>query len=311
MLASIIKVNGYNPFKTLMLREYWENRRAIFTTPLVITALSMVLIIVSMGVFGRAIHIDGESYTLGEVIANMSSHEAQELSDHINHLLLASSAPIMIGVWFCMVFTALGSLYDEKKDSSILFWKSMPVSDLQTILSKMLTVTVVIPVIAIGFTFIFQIFLLIVGSFYTIGTEYSAWSLLWSSTNLPALVLNEVVYMAMYSLWALPIFAWFMLASVIAKRTPLLVATIPVALIALFEGLFFHSEHLVRFIGLRLSGAHILGTENGFGQNFTQFSPRTSLDIIQSATQPAFWIGLGIAAGLLYATILLRKRNTL
>ncbi len=311
MLASIVKVNGYNPFKTLMLREYWENRRAIFTTPLVITAASMVLIIISMGVLGRAIHIDGESFTLSEVIANMSAHEAQELSDHINHLLLASVAPIMIGVWFCMVFTTLGSLYDERKDNSILFWKSMPISDVQTILSKILTVTVVIPMVAIGFSFIFQIFLLIVGSFHTIGTEYSAWDLLWSSTNLPALVLNEIVYMIMFSLWALPVFAWLMLSSVIAKRTPLLVATIPVALLALFEGLFFHSEYLVRFVGMRLTGAHILESNKGFSQNFIDFSPRTTLDIIQSATQPAFWVGLGIAAALLCVTVMLRKRNSM
>ena len=311
MIASIIKVKGYNPFKTLMLREYWENRRAIFTTPLVITAVTMALVIISMGIFGRAIHINGDAYTLGEVIADMSSREASKLSEHINHLLLFSSVPVMIGVWFCMVFTALGSLYDERKDNSILFWKSMPVSDVQTILSKLLTVTMVIPVVAIGFTLIFQIFLLIVGSFYTIGTEYSAWALLWSSSNLPALVFNEVIYMTMYSLWALPIFAWLMLASVIAKRTPLLVATIPVALLALFEGLFFHSEYLVRFIGMRISGAHIMDTEKGFAQNFSNMNPLSTLDIVQSASQPAFWTGLGIAAGLLYVTVLLRKRNSL
>ncbi|VAX04103.1 hypothetical protein MNBD_ALPHA03-619, partial [hydrothermal vent metagenome] len=159
MIDSIIKINGYNPFKALMLREYWENRRAIFTTPLVITAISMILIIIAMGLFGRAIHIDGDSYTLNEVLTRMSAQKAQDLSAHINQILLASSTPIMIGAWFCMVFTALGSLYDERKDSSILFWKSMPTSDLNTVIAKLLTVTLVIPFVAIGFSFIFQIFL--------------------------------------------------------------------------------------------------------------------------------------------------------
>ncbi len=311
MLASIIKINGYNPFKALMLREYWENRRAIFTTPLVITAISMVLIIISMGIFGRAIHIDGTAFTLREVLSNISAHEAQELSNRINHLLLASATPVMIGVWFCMIFTALGSLYDERKDNSILFWKSMPVSDTQTVLSKLLTVTIVIPIVAIAFALVFQIFLLIVGSFATIGTDFSAWDLLWASTNLPGLVLNEVVYMIMFSLWALPVFAWFMLASVIAKRTPLLVATIPVALVALFEALFFRSDYLIRFIGLRMTGANILGEGHGFGDNIVNLSPRTSLELIQSAAQPEFWLGLAIASGLLYGAILLRKRNSL
>ncbi len=311
MLASIIKINGYNPFKALMLREYWENRRAIFTTPLVITGISMVLIIISMGFLGRAINIDGQSYTLNEMIANMSAQKAQDISAHINHILMVSTLPIMIGAWFCMVFTALGALYDERKDNSILFWKSMPVSDLQTVLAKLLNVMLVIPFVAIGFTIIFQVFLLTVGSFATLGTEYSAWDLLWSSTNFPLMVFSEMTYMIMYGLWALPIFAWFMFVSVIAKRTPLLLAAIPVALIILFETLFFHSEYLARFIGMRLTGAHIFGSDGGFGLNFTSLGVQTPLDIIQSAAQPGFWVGLGIAAALLYATILLRKRNSL
>ena len=309
MLASILKVNGYSPFKALILREYWENRRAIFTTPLVITGICIVLVIISMGVLGRAIHVDGEAFTLSEMIAKMSAHEAQELKAQVNHMLMASTTPIMIGVWFCMVFTALGSLYDERKDSSILFWKSMPVSDFQTILSKMVTITVVIPMVAVVFSLIFQLFLLIVGSLATIGTDYSAWDLLWSSINLPMLVISEVVYLLMFSLWALPVLAWFMLASVIAKRTPLLVATIPVALLALFEGLLFHSDYLIKFIGMRISGSYIMGPDAE--ALFQDFSPRTSLEILQTATQPGFWIGLAIASGLLYITILLRKRSSL
>ncbi|NOZ42231.1 MAG: hypothetical protein GXP02_03560 [Alphaproteobacteria bacterium] len=309
MSAPLLRINGYHPFKALMFREYWENRRAVLTTPLVITALSMVVIIISMGIFGRSIHINGETFTLQQVIANMSMQDAQSLKDNVNHLLLASSAPIMIGVWFSMIFTALGSLYDERKDNSILFWKSMPVSDSQTILSKLLTVTLVIPLVAIGFTFIFQIFLLIVGTFATIGTDYSAWDLLWSSTNLPAMLLREVVYVIMYSLWALPVLAWLMLASVVAKRSPLLLAGIPVVLFALFEALFFHTRYLIDFIGKHLSGGRIQGM--GMGGDFNHFSPRGPLEILQSATQPAFWLGLAVAVILLYITVQLRKRSSL
>ncbi|MCF8474855.1 MAG: hypothetical protein K9G26_09170 [Emcibacter sp.] len=309
MLASLIKTTGYNPFKTLMLREYWENRRAIFTTPLVITAISMTLIIISMGIFGRSIHIDGESFTLNEFIANTSEQEAQDVKNHINYLLLGSSAPIMIGVWFCMIFTALSSLYDERKDNSILFWKSMPVSDTQTILSKLLTITLVIPLVAIAFAFIFQIFLLIVGSFATIGTEHSAWDLLWSSANLPVLILNEVVFMIMYGLWALPIFAWLMLVSVFAKRSPLVLATVPIVLIALFERIFFRSEYLLNFIDTHLSPAQMLN--HVMNSNTNSINTLSSLNIIKSAADHNFWIGLSVAAAMLYATILIRRRNSL
>ncbi len=309
MLASIVKVNGYSPFKTLMLREYWENRRAIFTTPLVITGIVMVFVILMMGVLGQSIHINDEAFTIREFLANMSESDARELRDHMNHLMFAATIPVLIGAWFCMVFTALGALYDERKDNSILFWKSMPVSDLQTVLSKLLTVMLVIPLVALGFTFIFQLFLLIVGSLATIGTEYSAWDLLWSATNFPALILTEISAVIMYSLWALPIFAWFMLASVLAKRTPLLLATIPVALAAVLEELFFNTNHILMFIAKRLS---VNGdSEARFGNDIDELSTRTALEVFQSLGNPELWLGLGITAGLLYLTILLRKRKTL
>ena len=185
----------------------------------------------------------------------------------------------------------------------------MPVSDLQTILAKLLTVTLVIPFVAIGFIFIFQIFVLIVGSFATIGTSYSAWDLLWSNSNLLTLVLNEFTIVVMYSLWALPIFAWFMLASVLAKRTPLLLATIPIALGTLFESLFFDTHYLIDFVGSRLSiGSN---SEVYTRDTFRHFDLGTSMDVLSTAMEPGFWLGLAIAAGLLYATILLRKRSSL
>ncbi|VAX07081.1 hypothetical protein MNBD_ALPHA03-1784 [hydrothermal vent metagenome] len=109
----------------------------------------------------------------------------------------------------------------------------------------------------------------------------------------------------------MPILAWFMLVSVVAKRTPLLLATIPVALIFLFEGLFFKSDYIISFVGRRLTGSHILDLENGFGQNLSNLTSHTTLEMVQSAAKPEFWLGLGIAAGLFYATILLRKRNSL
>jgi len=288
MLASLIKVNGYS-----------------------LMGISMLLVIVSMGLFGNAIHINNGSFTLREVINNMSRYEAREFGEHMNRLLLASTAPIMVGVWFGMIFTALGSLYDERKDSSILFWKSMPVSDTQTVMSKLLTVTVVIPLVAIGFALVFQIFLLIVGSLATFGTDHSAWNILWASSNLPMLLLNEIIYMLMYSLWALPIFAWFMLASVLAKRTPLLLAIVPVALIALFESLLFNTQYLIRFIGMHMTGAHLVDNNESLGRNLLQINSGTSLEIIGSAAEPAFWTGLGIAAAMLSLTIYLRRRGSL
>lgn len=308
MISDLIKVNGHNPVKTLLLREYWENRRSILITPIVIATFMAVMLLGTL-IFQGSIHMNGMVLTLSDVMDNFSDHDAEKLEEHIHLLLLASAIPIWIGTWFCMVFTALSSLYDERKDSSILFWKSMPISDTQTVLSKLLTVTIIAPLVSVVIALVYQIFILIVGSLMILGTDFNPLTLLWGPANLPLLLVNEIVTFTMYGLWALPIFAWFMLASVIAKRTPLLVATIPLVLTIVFEKIFMGTRYIATFIRDHLGLEQVLG--NQFNDRFDDIPSLDTLAMLKSGAEPELWFGLALAAALLYGTILLRKRSNL
>lgn len=308
MISDLIKVNGYNPVKTLLLREYWENRRSILITPIVVATFMAVMLLGTL-IFQGNIHMNGMVLTLSDVMDNFSDHDAEKVQNHIHMLLMVFVVPIGIVMWFAMIFTTLSSLYDERKDNSILFWKSMPISDTQTIVSKLLTVTVTIPIVAILVALALQIFILIVASIMALYTDYNIWSLLWAPANLPLLLVNEVILLAMYGLWALPVFAWFMLASVISKRTPLLVAIIPMVLASLFERVFIGTHFIGSFFNNHLGIEHLL--KKSFNDNFDDIPSLDTLAMLKSAADPQLWFGLAIAAALLYGTILLRRRSNL
>jgi len=308
MMSDLIKVNGYNPFKTLLLREYWENRRAILITPLVIAGLMIFLLLVTL-TFKGTIHMNGAVLTLSDLMDDFSDHDAEQMREGIHLFMMVSATPIWIGVWFCMVFTALSSLYDERKDNSILFWKSMPISDTQTILSKLITIMLITPLVALIVASAFQIFLLIIGTFIFLLSDHSVWSLVWGPANLPLLVVNEMVVFVMYALWALPVFAWFMFASAIAKRTPLLVATIPMVLASVFEKIFLGSQYIATFFVNHIGLQRVIG--NQFNDNLDDIPHLDTLAVIKTGADPEMWFGLALAAALLYGTILLRRRSNL
>lgn len=109
MISDLIKVNGYNPVKTLLLREYWENRRSILITPIVVATFMAVMLLGTL-IFQGNIHMNGMVLTLSDVMDNFSDHDAEKVQEHIHLLLMAAAIPIWIGTWFCMVFTARKSV---------------------------------------------------------------------------------------------------------------------------------------------------------------------------------------------------------
>ena len=54
---------------------------------------------------------------------------------------------IMFTVFIVGIFYCLDALHGERRDRSILFWKSLPVSDLTTVLSKVFVPLVILPVL--------------------------------------------------------------------------------------------------------------------------------------------------------------------
>ena len=116
------------------------------------------------------------------------------------------------------------------KDKSILFWRSLPVTDAETVISKLLTAVILLPALmAIGI-FVTHIVNLVITSIGVMTKGGSASTLIWGSVPfLDNWTATLIVIMAS-GLWMSPFIGWFLLVSAWTKRMPLLVAFMPIML---------------------------------------------------------------------------------
>ena len=222
-----------NRLLALMKREYWENKGAFRTTPLVIGGIYIVLALMFIITFN---HFDNEFQSLKELTRWLSQTDPGLRGDIIYGANIAALPALFnIVLSFVVFFYLLGSLYDDRKDRSILFWKSLPASDTLTLGSKLLSAMVVAPVIfwaiyvltCIVLMLIFSVVVLSLGEnpwtlFLGLGNPFKAWSMLLLS------------YLAQ-SIWALPLYGWLILVSSFAPRIPLLFAILPPVVIAVLQ----------------------------------------------------------------------------
>jgi ABC-2 type transport system permease protein len=218
---------------------------------------------------------------------------------------------------FVVPFLLLGSLFDERQDRSILFWKSMPVSDRKTVLTKLLANAGGTFAIALGFGIIVHLVTLVVTSIVAGHYGYNSIADFWHLPTIASAWVNWLLLAVLYLLWALPVYAWLMLVSATSPRAPFLFAFLIPGAMALIEIGVFRS-HLVgdhffaRLIGIQLGKAveKMSVNEHSFVNGRILISDARDL-LLANFAQPGLWIGIGIAIALLFATIEVRKRRTL
>jgi ABC-2 type transport system permease protein len=192
----------------------------------------------------------------------------------------------------------LASLHDERKDGSILFWKSMPVSDTKEVLIKLATVALMIPLVIVPFALIIEFFMVIAMTIVGLYHGIDLWNMLYSNINLPILLVGNIVPPIMTILWIMPIITWFMLVSSFSRRPPFLVAFAVPALIIATEEIFFEGSLILEAI---------ITLFDSFGRIFgegTYFA-------LTSFSEPALYVGLAASAAMIYGCIYFRKRHTL
>ena len=237
------------PFAWLLRREYWENRGGFLWAPFVAGGISLLLsamgIVLAMVAAGRnvpddaRIHLDDgtsiqiNGMDLGMLTSQLGHRELAQLGEGLDvTLLLASGWPFIV-LAFVLFFYCLGSLYDERKDRSVLFWKSLPLSDTQTVLSKLASATLVAPLLAvlaaIATLFGFLVLISLVVLFY--GGDPLA--LLWGPASPLKIALMYLLGIPVYALWAMPTIGWLMLCSAWSRNKPFLWAI----MIPLFAGI--------------------------------------------------------------------------
>lgn len=234
-------------FALLLRREFWEHKGGFLWAPLVAGGISLLLTLMAIivaEVAGRragdkTINVDGEQITinaldLGKLTSHLGPEETRHLAGAIDlSLLMAASWPFIV-LAFVVFFYCLGALYDERKDRSVLFWKSLPLSDRETVLSKVASATLLAPVIAtaaalatmLGFLVLLSVFVLLHGG--------NPIELLWGPGSPLAVTGQLIAAIPVYALWMLPTVGWLLLCSAWARSKPFLWAI----MIPLFAGIF-------------------------------------------------------------------------
>jgi len=276
-------------------RELWENR-FLYIAPLVVAAVV---------VFGSFIHIATMPHRMRALPANDLAKQHAMLVRPLD----MAPAPIMFATFLIGMFYSLDALYGERRDRSILFWKSLPVSDLTTVLSKASIPLVVLPLIAFVLSVVTQLILLMLSVPILLGNRLSPAALLSEFPFFPGLLI--MLYgLTVHALWFAPIYGWLMLVSAWARRTPLLWAVLPFLAVSAVERIAFNTTTFMHMLQYRVSGAMaeafaFKGKGGGDGNidRLTQLTPGHFL------SSPGLWVGLAFAAAFLAASVRLRRNR--
>jgi ABC-2 type transport system permease protein len=270
-------------------RELWENR-SIYVAPLAVAGVSLCGFLMGsiVGIWHGALRLDP-----------VQPREGVAMPYDISAGLLMLTC-IIVSVFYCA-----DALHGERRDRSILFWKSLPVSDLTTVLAKAGIPLVVLPLLTFAITVAMQSIMLLLSSVIVLGSGGSVVAL-WTKVaffRMSLLLLYHLL--TAHALWPFPIYCWLLLVSGWARRATFLWAVLPVVAIGGMEQIAFHSQHFAALVGSRL-----IGNAPVFTSAPHEAFPSGPMTHITSGTflgSPGLWIGLVVAAAFLGAAVRLRR----
>ncbi|HEY7640073.1 MAG TPA: hypothetical protein VH814_10140 [Steroidobacteraceae bacterium] len=291
------------PFYWSVKRELWENR-SLMIAPLVVGA------IVFLGLLSRAVNIS-------EIQAILQTVTADKVGKVATGLYVGVGIAVSIVMNIAVFFYLLDALQGERKDRSVLFWKSMPVSDTTTVLSKLFTGSVVSIAIVVVVSIVTQILVLLLTSVVLMIASVNPLPL-WTESQLFQVTLAIVYAQIAMALWFAPVDAWLLLVSSWAKRVTILWAVLPPVALMVFERMAIGTRYVQDMINYRvITGlktmfvAHpedvgVIVSDNGE----TIRAPHNvlaALDPVGFFSNPWLWVGLVVAAGFVAAAIWMRR----
>ncbi|RNF85497.1 ABC transporter permease [Lysobacter psychrotolerans] len=305
-------------FRLLLRREFWEHKGGFLWAPVItggIAALLAVLVVIAGSLLGskarNEFDFDGDIAEFSRGIGMLG-----------DGMLLVGIGLTGLVLAFVVFFYALGSLYDDRRDRSILFWKSMPISDTQVVLSKAAWALLLAPAISIAIGIALGMVFWVIG-FFTINVNGVPGGMALLTHSHPLRIIGEaIVSLPLQMLWSLPAVGWLMMCSAWSKRVPFLwAALVPilactiVSMLDIFPGVEIpHGKiwYTVVYRGLLsvVPGTWVPGNVGDIGDinGPAELSRLVNVDAGLSALGSAdLWIGAVLGAAMIFTAIRLRR----
>jgi ABC-2 type transport system permease protein len=269
-------------------RELWENR-SIYIAPVTVAAIALLAFSLSAiaGIWEKALRLDR---------AQASEAVAQPYDIAAGLMMLTC---IVVSVFYC-----LDALHSERRDRSILFWKSLPVSDLTTVLAKASIPLVVLPLLTFAIIVAMQGIMLLLSGLILVERGQSV-AELWTKLSFFRMSVMTLYHiLTAHALWPLPIYCWLLLVSGWARRATFLWAALPLVAIGGVELIVFRTRHFAALVGSRLIGA---APAFDTPDNMFPSGPMTHITAGTFLSSSGLWIGLVVAAVFLAAAVRLRR----
>jgi ABC-2 type transport system permease protein len=314
-----------NTMKWLLKREFWEHKGGFFWAPLVVSLIMAVITAgsVMIGVTKgseASIRINGQVVT--KLADQFSGEEKAAAVEQFANGYMASAVPLLFVLSFTIFFYCLNALYDERKDRSVLFWKSLPVTDGATVLSKIAMALGLAPLMALLFGTILALLIVVFISLGAAAMGVNIFGGVLSSAALYMAPLQIAAMLPIYALWALPTVGWLLMVGAWARSKPLLWAVgtplLAVGLIAWFNKMLSFGWD-IDWLWKYIVGRGLLSVTPG---SWLAYSPE-DLEMVgrmkqvamgpllaqtwQQVTTPNLWIGVVAGAAMIYAAIRLRR----
>jgi ABC-2 type transport system permease protein len=279
------------PMYWSILRELWENR-SIYVAPLVVAGFVMFVFTIT-------------TYRLPQKVRALSALDQAKQREALSMPYHSIAGILMVTAFIVGTFYCLDALYGERRDRSILFWKSLPVSDRTIVLSKAAIPLVVLPLFVFAIVVAAQRLMLLLST-AVLGMNGVSASPLWKQLPLFQLAVAFLYALAATALWHAPIYCWLLLVSAWARRAAFLWAVLPPLAIAAAEWVAFRTSRFASLLGYRLVGwfprAFVTPPKDS-----PPLEPLAAVTPAKFLTTPGLWVGLAFAVACLIATVRLRR----
>ncbi|UQV44713.1 hypothetical protein KIV45_23440 [Janthinobacterium lividum] len=328
-----MSISPANKMQWLIRRELWEHKGMLVWTPALIGVVMTVLgalmaaATVAKSKMHTALIVNGEEISWSTVFNTRTfGPRRTEFIDAVANNYTYAAAPLFLALGFLVFFYCLSALHDDRRDRSVLFWKSLPVSDTQTVLSKAAIALLVAPLIVAAAASLTSLALILILSGVLAANGIHVFAELLGSSGLYLGPLRVFGLLPVYCLWALPTVGWLLMVSSWAKSKVFVWAVgVPLLLLILtvWAGKLTQTENDLSWIQMNVIGRALLGTLPGSWYLFEpELLPRmhamaeggshmTRIDVFSnswsSLALPAAWLGAAAGAALIYAAIRLRS----